>query len=611
MSAIYRPLPLSSVRLLRFLDDTGMKCSLYEYDIEHAPPYACLSYCWDDEGVEEPSGNRPVISMNSTPMLIRDSLYSALRHLNYFVQSKDLLFWVDAICINQEDLEERARQVRLMKILYEGAETVLSWIGLPSNEERTQQAVRLLEALVEIPIHVLDAQKQKANLEWCLQYLHQQPSFATGSKDDILLAWEALIELLKRRYWSRTWVHQEVTLPHVKFYCGRYCFSWPHLLAFNAFHTTYGGNRQVPDRFQLIVARGSSVGSPLLDLLNAYNNRQEVFVRHRVSMARLAAVVRDLRLTSCIDPRDKIFAALPHASDVDMARDESLTAIDCTKELGDVYVDLTEYLLLNGRGLEILGYICANKGDANQKNNHPSERFLPSWVPDWRIASRIRPLNSTGLLHGDYNLLYEPCPGTNIALSVSGQTLRIDGFVFDTIRCLTSTSGREEDATLPSGLRRSWAGELRASCHSLSDEAFNRTLVADAKHVTSDENNRDINVRSGCVDWDVIDQFGRDLDQRRIRQRVRLLDAIRCLCRDRRGGNTERGSLGLFPEAAVPGDRVAAFLGGNALYVVRPCIGRPGYYSCIGECFVDGMMDGEVMVLSDTQGLKANTMMLI
>ncbi|KAK4500169.1 hypothetical protein PRZ48_008355 [Zasmidium cellare] len=553
------------------------------------------------------------MSINESPFSIRHNLHHALRHLNDFVRAKDLLFWVDAICINQDDLGERAKQVRLMKRLYEGADAVLSWIGLPSSEEQTHQAVRLLNTLVEIPMDLLDAHKQRANLEWWLPYLQEQPTLRDGSADDILIAWEALIELFKRRYWSRTWVHQEVTLSSVKFFCGKHCFAWPHLLAFNAFHTTYGGNRQVPARFHLIFARGSgkNVGSPMLDLMNAYANRKEVLMHNRVAMARLATAVRDLRLTSCIDPRDKVFAALPHATDVDMARKEDLISVDYTKELVDVYVGLTKHLLSNGRGLEVLGYICADTDDVNQGEHSTQERMLPSWVPDWRTPSRIRPLNSTGLLHGDYNLLYEPCPGTNIDISVSEHVLSIRGFLFDTIAFLTSTSGRQEDASSPSGLRQSWAGELRESCQSYSDETFARTLVADAKHVTNTKNNRDINVRSGRVDWDVVDQSAKYLDQERIRERVHLLDALRCLCRDRRGGSTEDGKLGLFPEVAVAGDRIAAFYGANALYAVRPCPGRPGYYRLLGEAYVDSLMDGQAMEVAEKQGLVASTIMLI
>ena len=51
------------------------------------------------------------------------------------------MFWVDAICINQADIDERSAQVKIMKIIYESADTVFAWLGLPFNDEETRLAV--------------------------------------------------------------------------------------------------------------------------------------------------------------------------------------------------------------------------------------------------------------------------------------------------------------------------------------------------------------------------------------------------------------------------------------------------------------------------------------
>lgn len=40
-----------------------------------------------------------------------------------------LNLWIDAICINQHDLAEKARQIPLMTRIYSTAARVLVWLG--------------------------------------------------------------------------------------------------------------------------------------------------------------------------------------------------------------------------------------------------------------------------------------------------------------------------------------------------------------------------------------------------------------------------------------------------------------------------------------------------
>jgi hypothetical protein len=56
---------------------------------------------------------------------------------------------------------------------------------------------------------------------------------------------------------------------------------------------------------------------------------------------------------------------------------------------------------------------------------------------------------------------------------------------------------------------------------------------------------------------------------------------------------TETGYLGLLPEAARPGDVIAILLGCNCPMVLRPH--GISFYRVIGECYVHGLMDGEIL----------------
>jgi hypothetical protein len=58
---------------------------------------------------------------------IRKNLEAALRHLRLTQEARYL--WVDAICINQDDMDERSRQVSIMSEIYSKASQVVVWLG--------------------------------------------------------------------------------------------------------------------------------------------------------------------------------------------------------------------------------------------------------------------------------------------------------------------------------------------------------------------------------------------------------------------------------------------------------------------------------------------------
>ncbi|KIM93230.1 hypothetical protein OIDMADRAFT_93592, partial [Oidiodendron maius Zn] len=67
------------------------------------------------------------VVVNDTQLHIEPNLAIALRHLRSEVS--DLVIWIDAVCINQKDPEEKSWQVGLMRRVYLQAERVLVWLG--------------------------------------------------------------------------------------------------------------------------------------------------------------------------------------------------------------------------------------------------------------------------------------------------------------------------------------------------------------------------------------------------------------------------------------------------------------------------------------------------
>ncbi len=84
--------------------------------------FDALSYVWGD-------------ATQLIPILVDGKLFLATRNLFQALHSfrKNSVvpgfLWVDAICINQQDVEERNHQVALMTQLYGQAEKVRIWVG--------------------------------------------------------------------------------------------------------------------------------------------------------------------------------------------------------------------------------------------------------------------------------------------------------------------------------------------------------------------------------------------------------------------------------------------------------------------------------------------------
>ncbi|KAI8185176.1 hypothetical protein K4K51_011964 [Colletotrichum sp. SAR 10_75] len=125
------------IRLLRLHPGAGQEpisCDFSEYCLEDAPPYRALSYAWVNEHYvwnEELDDSTKVaqrfIICDNLKILVGANLHLALHRLRGPYQPR--FIWVDAICINQEDPQERTQQVLHMKDVYRRSAEVVIWLG--------------------------------------------------------------------------------------------------------------------------------------------------------------------------------------------------------------------------------------------------------------------------------------------------------------------------------------------------------------------------------------------------------------------------------------------------------------------------------------------------
>jgi hypothetical protein len=129
----YRYSPLSprrdSIRLLRLMPNkvksADIHCELFEYSLqnpcEETHLYEALSYVWGS------AEKKLSLRMHNQSFDVTVNLHAALLRLrNHFMER---ILWVDAICIDQENQEEKEHQIQSMAKIYSQANRVVVWLG--------------------------------------------------------------------------------------------------------------------------------------------------------------------------------------------------------------------------------------------------------------------------------------------------------------------------------------------------------------------------------------------------------------------------------------------------------------------------------------------------
>jgi len=135
---------MDSIRLLTLLpakEGGAIRCRLATLTFAQRPKYEALSYRW---GSTSQHSNR-LILVNGTSLLVGKNLFQALKNLRH-EGSGERILWVDAVCINQSDLDERNSQVGMMPWIYSRAQTVIVWLGVQRQEGASDSLRPLAEA---------------------------------------------------------------------------------------------------------------------------------------------------------------------------------------------------------------------------------------------------------------------------------------------------------------------------------------------------------------------------------------------------------------------------------------------------------------------------------
>lgn len=170
----------------------------YSSPIDQVLPYEALSYHWGN-GL---ASFKIKIYTEGFPGFfgVRPNLHAALNQLR--LPDRPRRLWIDAICINQDDDDEKNAQVSLMADIYSKAQSVCVWLGEASLDSNL--ALNFISRIVNLDDFDRLVVDRRTPQEWA-----------------------ALSSLMRRAWFSRRWVVQEIALAsRATLYCGDAYVDW-------------------------------------------------------------------------------------------------------------------------------------------------------------------------------------------------------------------------------------------------------------------------------------------------------------------------------------------------------------------------------------------------
>ncbi|KAL6710403.1 hypothetical protein ACN47E_009349 [Coniothyrium glycines] len=233
----YETLPLrpSEFRLLRILSelkDGLIQCELIIKIVpsgdSNSDRYNALSYEWGPESTQW-------LLVNGKRFAVRQNLFDFLHTAREKLGSDSRFqqhIWIDAICINQQDVQEREAQVPQMRHIYSKAETVVAWLGLQHSESL---AARIGDMSAFEATSLLRVRKA-----WISQHVKQAAIISEFEGRYGQQLHTDFAHIARNTYWQRMWIIQEILLArNARLMLGPHLLSWT-LAALVFTHDTAG-----------------------------------------------------------------------------------------------------------------------------------------------------------------------------------------------------------------------------------------------------------------------------------------------------------------------------------------------------------------------------------
>ncbi|KAI1750901.1 heterokaryon incompatibility protein-domain-containing protein [Xylaria castorea] len=534
------------------------------------PDYEALSYAWDDRAPF-------TIQVSGSEVKVTPRLYNALRQLRLRDRTRNL--WIDQLCINQWDLEEKALQVQLMRSTYTRCSRCLVWLGMPpvgttaADAKNAFDIVRYLAAA------------------WPANDMNSMPLPPAVADDRAAFnrAMGALRAVVHGHnpWWNRVWTVQEAAIPDEVFLLfGNVILPWDIITAAINTWTTKG--TPWPLRQWLSREQDNSLAELMVHSVwvnvakRRYDNPLEAINRWRFRLA------TDLR-----DKAFGLFGLFPAGS---LPRTE-----ECRYDIpiADVFSCMTVEMIVNEKGLRPLA------------GNPRLEAYKATpGIPRWAMDLSAYPDHDLDWFYQCYGYdVYnadrglEPLDLEAVSACVSEKTLKLKGVRIGSVKCVQEglrrfRTGWNEDIPLKETMQK-WLDTVEGKVSNLAavvpdpypagyprSEAFARLMLGD---VVRDRNqvpeDREVDEHFADV-WALMNSQTVDSD---VHLTVHGMLANQALI------ITQTGLIGSALIDTELGDEIWVFGGGKVPFTLRPRDNseHSAEYDFVGKCYIQGIMQGE------------------
>jgi hypothetical protein len=320
--------------------------------------YNALSYSWGYPELSE------TLVVDGKAKLISGQNAVALRALRHPTKIANL--WIDALCINQDDKQEKSEQVAQMLAIYKKARSVTAWLGSPDSDS-------LLAFACARRLPVLENDLSE----------HREREHKLSCVNQLTAIHNALLGLFERPWFGRTWIRQEIYgARHLTVQCGLNSASWEDFM-------------RLADLMSTI--------TPLVRDVTTIPPHQHKRIERLLDEARVNARVPrngvkqpreilEVLMSSSefeyTDPRDMFYAALGMCNVPTSTRsnDDQRKAVQVNykKTLGEVYTDATLYIISRRDSLSDLKALWTSQYHRTPLHS----KDLPTWAIDWQSNMR-------------------------------------------------------------------------------------------------------------------------------------------------------------------------------------------------------------------------------
>jgi hypothetical protein len=576
---------LTSIRILELEPGSGtttLRCKLSVVERGHAQPYEAISYSWGR------SENTRVIYCDGKKLRVTLNLRDALWRIRDPTHVK--ILWADAVCINQNDNEERANQVKEMGRIYADAVRVLVWLDVPNA--KFGDFDYLFDLDIKNPTKAVVGRTSQL-LEDYVSKLETAALDAEGLDPDSNTVAHAFSHLLDSPWFTRLWVVQEVGLAKlVVAMFGDISIDFVDLIRFIL---------RIECRTLLIDKLGfvTAAKAYIFTTFPARSIELAGEIEEDWDFLELMEVTRSQQAS---DHRDYVYALLGHPCA--LIEGVPIMVPNYNRKPHDLFFELTTKLIQSTNSLRVLSAVQHNEDSLLAKGN-------TSWISTWNRDIVVTSLGVSREWY--YDVSYDTSAGMapKWELEKPTKTLKVNGFIVDSIVDIISTQEDDEDGELVSKpidqvITETFTLPCRASLPALDNlleightitvgysndkpEHFFRAFAAFRLHLIKEAYNQgryipiDLSPESNSQMRETA--AGEDIDG--------IYWSVSRFCTGRKVFSTKTGRLGLGPSVLKEGDICCVLFGAPVPFILRRVNSS---FKIVGEAYIHGIMKGEAVV---------------